>query len=87
MVMSGMMIRCDSGDDGSILRGVVEGLPPGVNLPAGYIGNQLVRIMNQIGVARELGMFLDGLTLGKRFDPGIAMGAQQNADRHVQFFV
>ena len=41
----------------------------------------------QIDIAFELRMCLERLTLCKCFYSGIAVGAQQNADGHLQFFI
>ena len=46
-----------------------------------------VGIMNQVLVSGELGVDLDCFALGEGLDAGVAVGAEQDADRHVQFLV
>ena len=43
--------------------------------------------MNQVLVSGELGVDLDCFALGEGLDSGVAVGAEQDSDRRVQFLV
>ena len=48
---------------------------------------QWIRIEHQVGVLFQLRMGLDRLALGESLDAGVAVGAEQDTDRYVQFLV
>ena len=53
---------------------------------AALVGER-IRIANKPGIRSELRMLLDRLALGEGFDAGIAVGAEQDADRNLQLLV
>ena len=51
------------------------------------MGGERVGIVDEVSIALELGVRLDGLALGEGLDARVAVGAEENADGHVEFLV
>ena len=46
-----------------------------------------IGVAHEVGIALELRMRLDCLALGEGLDARVAVGAEENADGHIQFLI